>query len=70
MGPFDGFKYNLNVQPVIPVSLGKKYGKTYTFNEVKYDLIEFMVKLEDETFFQELRTQVVDRLLNGIPEES
>jgi recombination protein RecA len=52
------------------VSLGRKYGKTYTFNDVKYDLIEFMVKLEDEAFFQELRTQVVDRLLNGIPEES
>jgi hypothetical protein len=25
VGPFDGFKYNLNVQPVIPVSLGKKW---------------------------------------------
>jgi len=52
------------------VELGRKYGKTYTFDGVKYDLIEFMLKLEDEPFFQELRSQVIDRLLNGIPEKS
>jgi recombination protein RecA len=52
------------------VNLGRKYGKTYTFDGVKYDLVEFLLKLEDDVFFQELREQVVDRLLNGIPEES
>jgi len=25
VGPFDGFKYNLNIQPVIPVSLGENW---------------------------------------------
>ena len=25
VGPFEGFRYNLNVQPVIPVSVGEKW---------------------------------------------
>lgn len=51
------------------LDIGKKYGKTYTFDGVKYDLIEFMEKLEDEEFFQELRTKVIDKL-KTIPSES
>jgi recombination protein RecA len=49
------------------VNLGKKYGATYTFDKVKYSLDEFMEKLNDDLFFDELRAKVIDRLLNGIP---
>jgi recombination protein RecA len=49
------------------LELGRKYGKTYTFDGVKHNLEEFMTMLDDDVFFQELRSKVVDRLLNGIP---
>lgn len=48
------------------IELGRKYGKTYTFDGIKYTLEEFMDMLNDEAFFQELREKVIDGLLNGI----
>jgi len=51
------------------VELGRKYGKTYTFDGVKHQLEDFLVMLDDDLFFQELRNKVIDRLLNGIPVE-
>lgn len=45
------------------VGIGRKYGKTYTFDEIKYSLDEFLEMLDDDIFFQELRQKVVDKLL-------
>ena len=40
--------------------VGRKYGKTYTFDGVKYDLNEFRDKVQnDEEFFNELKTKLV-----------
>ncbi len=43
------------------LSLGRKYGKTYTFDGVKYDLEEFSNKLQtDEDFYNELRDKIIE----------
>lgn len=43
--------------------IGRKYGKTMTYNETKYDLEEFKAMLMDnEEFFNEIRTKIVNKL--------
>ncbi len=43
----------------------RKYGKTITYNEIKYDLDEFRGLLEDnEEFFDKLRQDIIDKINN------
>ena len=43
--------------------IGRKYGKTMTYNETKYDLEEFKTMLMDnEEFFNEIKTKIVNKL--------
>lgn len=50
--------------------LGRKYGKTYTYKDVKYDLDEFkQMILEDFDFFEELKTTVINKIKNIEVEE-
>lgn len=48
------------------LGLGRKYGKTYTFDGVKHDLEDFKFKLsEDDAFYTDLKTKVVN-ILKGV----
>ena len=48
----------------------KKWGKTITFNETKYDIDEFTKMLNDnESFYNELKTCIVNKLKNTKTEE-
>lgn len=49
--------------------IGRKYGSTYTFNDIKYDLGDFINKLDDIEFFEDLRNQVIDKILTIEVEE-
>ena len=43
--------------------IGRKYGKTMTYNETKYDLEQFKQMLMDnEEFFNEIKTKIVNKL--------
>jgi hypothetical protein len=43
--------------------LGRKYGKTFTFNETKYDLEEFKAMLLDnEEFYNEIKTSIINKI--------
>jgi recombination protein RecA len=43
--------------------IGRKYGKTMTYNETKYDLEEFKTMLMDnEEFFNEIRNKIINKL--------
>jgi recombination protein RecA len=45
--------------------LGRKYGKTFTFNEVKYDLEEFKAMLLDnEEFYNEIKKSIINKIKN------
>lgn len=45
------------------LELGRKYGKTYTFDTIKYDLLEFKSMLaDDDKFYNELKTKVIETL--------
>ena len=44
------------------LELGRKYGKTYTFNDIKYSLDEFMGMLDDDLFFNDLRAKIIEKL--------
>jgi recombination protein RecA len=45
------------------LEIGRKYGKTYTFNDIKYNLEEFLEKLNtDEKFYTDLRKVVIKKL--------
>lgn len=46
------------------VGLGRKYGKTYTFDDFKYSLEEFELMLDDEKFYNELKEKVVSKLID------
>ena len=54
--------------------LGRKYGKTFTFNEIKYDLDDFKrMLLDNEIFYNEIRDSIVNKIKNTeikIDEES
>jgi recombination protein RecA len=43
--------------------LGRKYGKTFTFNETKYDLEEFKAMLLDnEEFYNEIKASIINKI--------
>jgi recombination protein RecA len=45
--------------------LGRKYGKTFTYNETKYDLEEFKKMLMDnEEFYDEIKASIVNKIKN------
>jgi hypothetical protein len=45
--------------------IGRKYGKTMTINEVKYDLEEFKKMLMDnEEFYAEIKAKIIDKINN------
>jgi len=45
--------------------LGRKYGKTFTFNETKYDLEEFKkMLLDNDIFYNEIRDSIVNKIKN------
>ena len=47
------------------LELGRKYGKTYTFDNVKYDLEEFkQMVAEDVDFFEKIKSKIIDKLTN------
>ena len=50
------------------LELGRKYGKTYTYDGIKYDLEEFKQNiLEDVDFFNSLKSKIIDTL-TGVEE--
>jgi recombination protein RecA len=43
--------------------VGRKYGKTMTFNETKYDLEEFKrMLLDNPEFYAEIKTAILDKI--------
>jgi recombination protein RecA len=43
--------------------IGRKYGKTMTFNEVKYDLDEFKKMIVDNPeFYEEIKNTIVNKI--------
>jgi len=45
--------------------LGRKYGKTMTFNDIKYDLDEFKAMIMDnEGFYKEIRESIISKISN------
>ena len=43
--------------------LGRKYGKTFTFNEIKYDLDQFKTMLLDnEEFYNEIKQSIITKI--------
>ena len=43
--------------------VGRKYGKTMTFNETKYDLEEFkQMLLDNPEFYEEIKTAILDKI--------
>ena len=50
--------------------LGRKYGKTYTYNDVKYNLEDFKQDiLEDVDFYESLKAKIISTIKGEIPEE-
>lgn len=46
--------------------VGRKYGKTMTFNDVKYDLEEFKRMIVDNPeFYQDIKTTIVNKIKNA-----
>jgi len=43
----------------------KKWGKTITFEDTKYEIDEFTKKLEDPKFFNDLKAKVVEKIKNS-----
>ena len=50
--------------------LGRKYGKTYTYNDVKYNLEDFKQDiLEDVDFYEALKAKIINAIKGELPEE-
>jgi recombination protein RecA len=48
-------------------NIGKKYGKTYTYKDVKYDLDEFkQMILEDVDMFEDLKNTIVNHIKGNV----
>lgn len=45
--------------------IGRKYGKTYTYNEIKYSLEEFEEMMDDEWFFNNLRNTLIEKITSN-----
>lgn len=53
------------------LEIGRKYGKTMTFNETKYDLEEFKRMLMDnQEFYDEIKQAIVNKIKNAPKDES
>ena len=52
--------------------VGRKYGKTMTFNETKYDLEEFKrMLLDNPEFYAEIKTAILDKIKQAdVPQEA
>jgi len=50
------------------LEIGKKWGQTMTYKEKKYSLEDFMDKLSEEAFYDEIRQTIIDKLKNKIDE--
>ena len=52
--------------------VGRKYGKTMTFNETKYDLEEFKrMLLDNPEFYEEIKTAILDKIKQAdVPQEA
>ena len=52
--------------------VGRKYGKTMTFNETKYDLEEFKrMLLDNPEFYAEIKTAILDKITQAdVPQEA
>jgi len=48
------------------LELGRKYGQTFTFKTIKYSLDDFMEKLGEKTFYDEVRQSIIDKIRNKI----
>ena len=47
------------------LEIGRKYGKTMTFNDTKYDLEEFKAMLLDnEEFYEEVKQSIINKIKN------
>ena len=45
--------------------LGRKYGQTMTFNDVKYNLEEFKsMLLDNEEFYNEIKNSIINKIKN------
>jgi hypothetical protein len=43
--------------------LGRKYGQTMTFNEIKYNLDEFKrMLLDNEEFYNEIKQSIINKI--------
>jgi len=50
--------------------LGRKYGKTYTYNDVKYNLEDFKQDiLEDVDFYEALKAKIISTIKGELPKE-
>tara|TARA_R110000803_G_scaffold99843_1_gene167990 strand:- start:104 stop:1183 length:1080 start_codon:yes stop_codon:yes gene_type:complete len=62
-------RVNETLQLLHEFELGRKYGKTYTYNGIKYDLEEFKQDiLEDVDFYEALKLKIINTI-KGIEEE-
>lgn len=53
------------------LEIGRKYGQTFTFKEIKYPLDTFMDMLSEEDFYNEVRQAIIDKLtLKNLVDES
>jgi recombination protein RecA len=48
------------------LELGRKYGQTFTFQGTKYSLEDFIDKLSEETFYNEVRQSIIDKINHKI----
>ena len=47
-------------------NIGKKWGKTFTLDDVKYELNDFLALIADNPeFYEELKQKVVDKIKNS-----
>lgn len=54
-------KYAELIEKAHEYGIGKKYGSSFTYNDVKYDIVNFMENLVDnDQLFQEMRQKIVD----------
>lgn len=48
------------------LELGRKYGKTFTFQDVKYSLEDFVDRLSEEDFYNKIRETIIETINNKI----
>ena len=48
------------------LELGKKYGQTFTYQEIKYSLVDFIDKLSEVDFYDEVKQAILEKINNKI----